>query len=419
MHGLEQIRDRSLGEYEETLCYPLRSRALPDASDVAFVRSLPLVQLVLTGRSGSLLVESYFDGHPELIHIPTNFTYFPFVARTPDLESLRPDDLVRKFFSTYDFRFFLDSHFNEHVVGRLGPAMKTRVVVDPAVFVPALMSCLGDKPTDAAGFFYALSTAYAWCTDQDIRGCKAVFHHLHHGDWLWPAALADRHSVSNATFNSRDLLMPTKLLVTVRDPTDIVRSLPTFVKSYFGDDFPNARNIHETYLRLMCQDWQRHDLIRASGIDHVFVPIESVRTDPGGEVRRMANWIGIDAEAPSLQTSSLFGQLWWGVNSSAPLNGPQAVRKERRPPSWEDMDEPYILAAIGNRVEAFGYETLPNMSPAVARAIAANLGDCAITPRFKYEPNLAAVAEMRQRFLAWAVDWSSSPPHAADRPAAA
>ena len=408
MYGIEQIMARALEEYEETIIYPRCSRPLPTEQDVAFVRELPLVQLVLTGRSGSLLVQSYFDRHPELIQIPTNFTYFRFVSDLLGAECHAPDVLVKTLLLRHNFRFFMDSHFNEHVVGRLGPRMKTRIVVDTDLFIRALMSCLGGKPTNTATFFYAVSTAYAWCMDQDIRGCRAILHQLHHGDWLWPSELVDHDNVSPLGVpSSRDLLPPAKLLVTVRDPTEIVRTYPTFITSYLGHEYPDARMRYEKYIRILCQDWLRHDLIEQSGIDHLFVPIESVRNDTRDEIRKIADWIGIDGTAPSLEDSSLFGQLWWGVNSASPLNGPQTPKKERASPSWENIDEPYVLAAIGTRVERFGYETLPNLSEEMSRVIAAHLADYEIKPLFKVEGDLKKMAAIRGHFLTWALDWSA------------
>lgn len=304
-----------------------------------------------------MLLHALLDGHPEMIHIPQVFKYYDFVAATPDLIKLSGEAIVDAFVAYRAHRPLFDSHESVLLRGRLGPRMDDRVIIDPGVFREVMTSLLLDQNNDPRRVLFAAILAHAWCQGQQVSTARVVFMHIHHGDWLWPDALAETSNLSpHPLGRGIDILAPDKLLVTVRNPADQVRSYERFVNAAVPDE-TGRRVWFERYLRMLVQDWKRFELVKESGIPLKVVRLEDLRDHTRYELEGVARWMGIGTSDCCLDHPTVFGLPWWGdiySNPSRSPNSPEPIAS----PSALNADHVFLYSAVGRIVTSMKYPSL-------------------------------------------------------------
>ena len=72
--------------------------------------------------------------------------------------------------------------------------------------------------------------AYGWAIGQDLQRVKVLFHHVHHGDWLWPDRLIDRSNCQPAPLRPpHAVLRADRYVVSVCHPDQALNSIVRFV----------------------------------------------------------------------------------------------------------------------------------------------------------------------------------------------
>jgi hypothetical protein len=333
------------------IAYPLPGLRALGADDLARAEAVPLAQIIVTGRSGSMLVHSYLDGHPEIAHIPHTFKFYDFAAANPGLTARGVPEIVGRFVAAHAPLF--DTRASNLLGGRLGEGMTSYVRLDATAYGSVVASLLGIAPFDHRRLFYALTIAYAHCVGQDIDRAKVILQHLHHGDWLWPEMLSDRFNVRK----SRDgrpttLLRADKLLVSLREPFETYLSASAFTAK-LGLPQEQAVDALETYLRLLVQDWQRLARAELEYSVHV-VRLEDLRVDSQGAMRACAAWLGVDPQEPSLEASTFYGLPWFGDSYSPASNTP---RKDRPKGTVCWQDTALLETLVRPTARRYGYES--------------------------------------------------------------
>lgn len=333
--------------------YPQSNRPLPTPATLAHVQGCALVQVVVAGRSGSSLVHAYLDGHPEVVHIPHTFKYFDFAAANPDLLSLSPAGIVARFSESPLTPFLFDSTKSVIIGGRLGERMDVYVRVSRDEFRRAFESLMANEPPTHRTIFLGLVTAFGWCLGQDPMCAKVVLHHLHHGDWLYPQLLLDHSNCAAADpTDGEAMLVPNKIIQTIRDPLDTFRSSSAFARKH---DLPEAQAVEtqELLVRLFAQDWLRAQVIRRRGPNRSYViRIEDLRRDPLSAIRECAVWLGISPDAPTLVHLTYFGWPWMGDIYTEPRS---TIRRESGVSQVNWQDRAYLAATLGQWATAAGY----------------------------------------------------------------
>lgn len=330
-------------------------RALPTEEErQALERNAPLTFLFCTSRSGVSLLHSLLDGHPELVQIPTYLKAFDFFAAYPALWAMTPEEAAQTFANYKPHDVLFDTRLSTWHRNRLGPDMKTAVTVDKEAFVAALVSALPRKDFSARNFVYSVMVAYAWCLGQPYQRAHTALLHIHHGDWLWPDAEIEKSALNPApTQRGIDLLRPDKILVTIRNPVETIASYKNLVDQYELSDEEKAI-YRERYLRLMIQDWIRHERVRHSGIPLKIVSLEAMRSQTQKTMSDVAEWLGLTTDHREMASPTFYGETWWGDSFSKPSNHPKPA-KSIPLPKWTDPDHVFFFTAVGNLSSRHGY----------------------------------------------------------------
>lgn len=345
--------------------FPQHDRPLPERSDFERVAGLPLVQMFVVGRSGSGLVHAFLDGHPEVLHVPHTFKYYDFVAANTDLEGADAAAWIDRFIASPLVAFLFDSSRSVIVGGRLGPGMGVTVTVDPAAFRSAFLNAVGGMQMDARRVFLAIVLAYGWAIGQDIAAAKVVFHHVHHGDWLWPQDLLERANYQPVRERRpEEILKADRYVVSVSEPEQAFNSIVRFVPQ-LGLTSGAQVETRELLIRLLAQDWLRLDRARRARLDVHAVRLEDLRNDAAGTMALCATWLGISPDVDALGKLTYYGFEWFGDIFTSPSSTVKPVGK-RTPPPWQDRN--YLHTLLRDLPAALGYNAQP---PSALRTMAA------------------------------------------------
>lgn len=351
---------------------------------------LPLIQLITCGRSGSMLLHSLLDGHPEIIHIPHTFKFFDFAGDTQNISVMTGFEIANAFVSYPAHLPIFDSQESVLLRGRLGIDMGDRVIVDRTEFCDAMAKILPNNGYSMRKIFCAAILTYAWCLGQPIDLAKVILMHLHHGDWLWPKALVEKCNIASATPpEDLNIFRPDKLIVTVRNPVDQISTYERFV-TLAVKGAAAQRVWFERYLRLLIQDWKRIELVGASKIPLRIVRLEDLRTNPKSELSKLANWIGV-ANSLSMSEPTIFGLPWWGDTYSTPSRTPK-FPEPIGIPQVINSDHCFMYSAIGSIAVRMGY-------PPLRRNIMSKIINIFKSPITPMRPWFIPVTEWREDLL--------------------
>ena len=370
---------------QETIRFPkMRHSELPKKDQRERLSKITLAQIIVSGRSGSMLAQSFIDDHPEVLHIPHTFKFYNFIFQHPNILSLKVEEIIDAFLEFSEHKCFFDSSLSVLVGGRLGPGMQTKILIDKLLFKRAFISCMPQKEYAEKDIFFGIILAYSWCLGKDINNAKVVLHHVHHGEWLYMDKYL--YEAINIPFNKRqnglDFLKPSKCLIMLREPHDTFRSSANFVDKLQLSRSEKAEYA-EIYFRLAIQDWLRNVLIFQTVKDCKFLRLEDLKNNLTGSLQQLSDWLEIDPTSPSWNQPTLYGLPWFGDIYSKPTNAPKPFVRLARP-FWS-MNHIFIWACLGGLPAVYGYFVPSVFKYKIIRRLAAVLvGLLSFSPLSKY-----------------------------------
>ena len=337
--------------------FPAQSRSLPGPADIRPLLTLPLTQLIVCGRSGSMFLHALLDGHPEILQIPHTFKFYDYLASFADFSAQDGPSLAQAFVEAPAHEALFDSDASLLLRGRVGAALDTRVLIDRKAFSDAMASTLPGAGHDARRILCAILLAHAWCISKPVDCTKQLFVHVHHGDWLWPEAIEERCNLQGIAYSEGlRWLAPDHLIITVRNPVDTIRSLENFIPKT-DNDTTKYDLWMERYLRLLVQDWLRIELAQASGLNTKVIKLENLRVNLPGEIHNLTTWMGVRYLPDVLSSPTAFGMPWWGDIYSAPSLS-MKTSEPIQTPDMNNADHQFLYALINRVIASQGYPSM-------------------------------------------------------------
>lgn len=274
------------------------------------IQALPdkMVALVHLGRSGTGLLHSLIDGHPEVSTLPCSYFSEYFAHSTWEkIISAGWDEMVDRFISIYEVLFDASSPVPIETAGKnyistfgrkngmtnVGDERNEVLSVDKTIFrleLNRLMACY-DK-LDAFIFFKLVHAAFDKAIN-DQKNKDLIFYHIHN-----PGI--------RATLNFVRFTPETNWIVAVREP---IQSCESWIREKFSSS--NYFDLAERLLNILF------------GIDNIVykrnrsvgVRLEDIKEYPQKTLRALCDWMGIE-EVESLYEMTAQGKKWWGDPSS-------------------------------------------------------------------------------------------------------
>ena len=276
-----------------------------------------LIALLHFGRSGTGLLHSLIDGHPEVSTLPSIYLRGFFNAGVWNKISA---DGWRKLPERFadEFAVLFDANSSKSTPGILGENSATlgrkegmtnvgenrneSLSLDRDQFCSEALRLMEQYTTiDPRLFLLVAHAAF-----EKVLGAKTnkhtVFYHLH-------------ASNDFATLNFLRYIPDARLIMMVREP---VQSCESWVRYPFGDNDYN-KVVH--WIRSMLF---AIDQIAFRTLDSVGVRLEDLKTKPEATLRSLCTWMGIK-ETPSLYRMTAQGKKWWGDPTSLDYDANKAM----------------------------------------------------------------------------------------------
>ena len=267
-----------------------------------------ITALVHFGRSGTGLLHSLIDGHPEVSTLPS--IYFSEFFDPSTWEKIIAggwDEILTRFMATYEVLFdaasavkiatksgkFIESIGRKEGMASVGEKGNEVLHLEKNIFykeLKRLMDC--HDRLDAITFFKLVHSAYDRIVD-DSNKKSLIFYHIHNPSTL--AQLNFLRSVPNVNW-----------LMMVREP---VQSCESWVqKSFLVNDYKMIANI-------IFQMLFEVDDVVFRNTNSIGVRLEDLKEHPNKTIPAICDWLEIKQQ-DSLYEMTAQGKKWWGDPSS-------------------------------------------------------------------------------------------------------
>jgi tetratricopeptide (TPR) repeat protein len=267
-----------------------------------------LVALVHFGRSGTGLLHSLIDGHPEISTLPSVYLRGFFNAgvwKHLTIDGWRT--MPQRFVQLFDVLF--DAHSPNPVPSKLGEQMPflgreegmtvvgenhdESLCLDKKKFISEAVKLLqGLETVNPRTFLMVVHAAF-----EKVLGTKTlketVFYHIHNPDDF-------------ATVNFLRHAPDARLVMMVREPK---QNIDSWLREPIDEN-----NYTKIVLRLINLLFTFDQIIFRTQ-DSVGVRLEDLKTKPEATMRALCKWMGVK-ESPTLYEMTAQGKKWWGDPSS-------------------------------------------------------------------------------------------------------
>lgn len=260
--------------------------------------------VVAGGRVGSDLIQSLFDGHPEVITFEGVLFFDDFYRSAVSLwgtgasfsKSERlPGVSPRDFFSEFAWKHLHAFHSRYDTLenkGHLGPSRDQSNDVDMEAFVLHAEKLMEGRELSRRNAFLAVHAAFSLARGEELREKKLLLHHIHDIEKLDPL-IGDFPGL--------------KVIAAVRDPRAGYLSTMEHTLHYAGDRVNPMMHAYVVGRILR----EAGSLVGKEGIEVRVNLLEKLHRQPEKVLREMCGWLGVSFH-PSLLQSTWGGKLWWG-----------------------------------------------------------------------------------------------------------
>jgi hypothetical protein len=277
------------------------------------LQSLAPVSLVTTGRTGSDLLQSLLDSHPEVVTFNGILRFYTeFVPNSLCLaaESFEVEDVLDEFVGQFVHRF--KSRY-DHVErkDKLGGDQSQALVIDTGEFRRHAEALLHGWEPSRRNLLLAIYGAYNLCLSRDLLSARILFHHSHHFDEL-DLFLGDFPEAS--------------VVVTTRDPrATFVSGIENWRK--FSQKHDNEEHLY-VYIKRILED---SEPCRRRAVRYAAVRLEDQMREDA--MRAIASWLRITFR-PSMMESTWGGMHWHGDRLSTKTLEPVGWSPDRTDNDW-------------------------------------------------------------------------------------
>ena len=263
---------------------------------------MKIILLFTGGRSGSDLLQSLLDGHPEVAQFPAILNFTKDFLKIFDLKD--PKIIAQKFIELN--KLYFDSRLNKiERHNKLGKKKNEFYIVDKILFIQNFLSIYNKSKKKKLDILVCLHKAYMLCRNPKQKKLKIILLHIH---------LFENFKNYLKVFN---VFRDTKILITYRDPLVSMCSTVKHWTIYGEGRYMTPRQLYTNY--------QFHfnifnNLKRYKNKTRV-VKLEKIHTRSKKTLKRLSKFIGI-RYSNTLLCSTYFDKKWWGDSISKKyLNG--------------------------------------------------------------------------------------------------
>jgi tetratricopeptide (TPR) repeat protein len=267
-----------------------------------------IIALTFFGRSGTLLLHSLIDNHPEISTLPSIYfrdyynadTWRGLIAQGWDQ---LPENFIKQFAVLFDARAPIQISDNTHRnigqihgMANVGVNRDEVLTVDQNRFCAELRKLMaGYTSLTPQSFFTLVHSAYEKALNRTSKK-ETIFYHIHQPN-------------PYAKLNFLRYNPEARLLMMVREP---IQSMEAMIKMITLTPYCNANVSISSCIVTMLFDI---DQIAFRRQDSIGVRLEDLKRHPKETLAALCGWMGIK-DSPTLYEMTAQGKKWWGNPNS-------------------------------------------------------------------------------------------------------
>jgi len=299
--------------------------------------TLPSCALLTTGRTGTDLLQSLFDSHPEVLTFNGSLFFHSFWNDSMCVKAcnFEAGDLIDEFIGKH-IEKLKTKYDKQERKDQLGDGRNQCIDIDLGRFRNEAVGLLNGREINSKIAMLAIYGAYCLCINQDIEEKKILFHHIHHAERL--NDYLDDFSDSKIIAMTRD---PRANFVSgvenwrkYRPSTDCGAHLYYYIKRILED--VSALELYSNeYTAIRIEDLGREDVLR-----------------------RLCDWLGISYNE-CLKKSTWAGLAWHGDRLSVNKKKSSGWSGDMLKNNWETrlsaIDKYVLNYLMFYRLKHYGY----------------------------------------------------------------
>ena len=263
--------------------------------------------IILTGgRSGSDLLQSLFDGHPQILQFPGIFGHGDdFDMLFDDILNERNPKKISHMFCDLNPHFFDSRIQKKERHHMLGKNKKSFYKVNTHSFEKNFIYYFNNSKKKKIDILIALHKAYARASNQTLSKKKIIILHLHLVQWL----KSFRKNFSK--------INDFKILLTLRDPLVSLCSTVNHWLKYHSGKYLFTKSIYDNIEMHVNIFNELHEFRKKIFV----IQLENLHLKSNKVLKELCQLLKINYKA-SLKKSTYFNKIWWGDQVSKKfLNG--------------------------------------------------------------------------------------------------
>ena len=266
-----------------------------------------LIQTVI-GRSGSLFLQSLFDGHQEILMFPGVVNFFTEVMPQHKSKPKEWESIISK--SIHQWMDILEEY---NIYKNLGEQNNETIDVDVnKILLTMKIDCGVDESTSFGNLFIAFHYSCGKVFGHDMSKVKCIYVHEHTENFG-----KENLKVVKQVFDN------TEVICILRDPRGNHLSIVNWMKKAFAndDEFWKAAKFEQSYSDNSWVNYKRILSIIAESADSYFVVrLEDIHTHRDKYLKLLCSTLSLCFDEKIL-LSTFNGKQWGGDNFSTNIKG--------------------------------------------------------------------------------------------------
>jgi tetratricopeptide (TPR) repeat protein len=325
-------------------------------------KNIDVCFLTAIGRSGSLLIQSLFDSHEQILMIPTIIPMYQ-TWNSFYIQNNNHEKALEKFFNSTILKF-------DWFEDRLGYNKDDKIDFKLEELTTLTLNIFNSVSYSRKNFILSLHLAYGKIFNVDFSKIKVIFLHEHYLDGFNINQVSEKFSLSdysnyifknnsNLIQNVKEDFLNFKFIFSIRNPYDSFFSFMNLVNNESDIIKPDRFWTHIKYLLISYRDLK--ELIFEKKLlkdnEYVLIDFQQLHSDTFNIMKKTSDFLDIDY-SESILESTIQGKIWWG---NAPQKLSLGTIKERNFIEWKTkLSKDYInlLSFSFKTINSyFGYES--------------------------------------------------------------
>ncbi|MBN9542970.1 MAG: sulfotransferase [Alphaproteobacteria bacterium] len=266
------------------------------------------------GTSGTTLMHSYLDGHPQVLSLPGLFGYEAYKLWFSKYSNLTHDNIISEHLNDFNYFFDSNTHLQEvHGLNDMGDNHNKNASIDKDLYLKYFEDFFPEKFT-RKDFYISMMKSYNLALGRDITNAQYMVFPIH----------SQKKSVAQALCEDFEHVY---FLYMLREP---IQNIGSLAKHIAKNTVWLKVNALESAISQIYSDESQHigrykvhgivPYYKTSNSTYGALKLEDLHSNKHESLAALCKWLSIDWN-DCLLDSTFCGYKWWNRKESARVNG--------------------------------------------------------------------------------------------------